>query len=52
MARLLGSARLHFAGLQQHLIKSCFLWHEMHMAHNSEMQMASTLFHGEMKKTI
>lgn len=46
-----GSARLHCVGLRWPLIKSCF-WHEMHVAHNSEMQMASTSFNGEMKNTL
>lgn len=46
-----GSARLHCVGLWWLLIKSCFLY-EMRVAHNSEMQMASTACHGEMKDTL
>lgn len=46
-----GSARLHCVGLRWLLIKSGFL-HEMRVAHNSEMQMASTSCVGEMKDTL
>lgn len=38
--------------LQWLLNKSCFLWHEMYLAHNSEMQMASISFHGGIKNTL